>query len=370
MREKLQSVAEGVIAEGWKWVVVEPEFEYQRVSSMSTIGTVPKELSTDDQQRLQALQERLEALCSEAEQDDPSEETLNEIERLEQEIAALTKEVFRAEDIAHAGAFVALGRDGSARIERGYLRPEDVQRAEGEGEDGGEVASASKPAQDTQGLSGALVAELTAQRTAALRNDLAQHSELALIAIPHALAAKAFYRFENLSCLGLSLNQTSLSSAAPGIDESIAGQGIAARHEAWEARMPNEGGAFWAFVAGLPMGELLSLLAHCTSLSLNAVQRPGDQSQASVLDHAAMLAKAMPHDMTLYWQPTVANYLGRVGKERILDAMREAVGEDAARQIAGLKKQAMAERAEQLLAGKGWLPPLLDSAAASEVASA
>ncbi|MCP3381244.1 ParB N-terminal domain-containing protein [Bradyrhizobium sp. CCGUVB4N] len=361
VREKLQSVAETVMGEGWKWVEVDPEFDYRRTCSMGTIETVERELTEVEQQKLQALQERLDAVSYEAEQDDPPGETLNEIERLEQEIAALTEEMFRPEDIARAGVFIALGHVGEARIERGYLRREDQPQQEGEAENSKQAETPFRPATKTDGLSAALVAELTAHRTAALRNDLAQAPELALIAVAHALAAKAFYRFDNLSCLALALNATSLSSAASGIEETAACQAIAARHEAWAARMPNEGRALWSFVSSLSMDELMSLLAHCASLSLNAVQRPGDQSQADALDHAAELAKAMPHDMTRYWQPTIGGYLGRVGKDRIAEAVREAAGDDAARQIVSLKKQAMAQRAEQLLAGTGWLPPLLRS---------
>ena len=370
VRGKLQSVAEIVIAEGWKWVEVDPEFQYGRVSSMATIDTVERELTVEEQQKLDALQERLEALSTEVEQDDPTEEALAEIDRLEQEIAALTEEVFRQEDIVRAGAFVALGQDGEIRIERGYLRPEDEQQDEGEGEEDGEGEATPKASTSTNGLSAALVAELTAHRTAALRNDLAQAPELALIAVTHALAARAFYRFDSLSCLALALNATSLSTASPSIDESIAGQAIAARHEAWAARMPREGGALWSFVSALGMDDLMSLLAHCASLSLNAVQRPGDQSRADALDHATALASAMPHDLTRCWQPTAASYLGRVGKDLVLEAVREGAGDDAARQIVGLKKQAMAERAEQLLAGKGWLPPLLRPAAKPDQAAA
>ncbi len=127
--------------------------------------------------------------------------------------------------------------------------------------------------------------------------------------------------------------------------------------------MPENGEALWHFVASLPMDDLLSLMAHSASLSLDAVQRTGFVCRGEAVDHAAILAKAMAHDMTRYWQPTVASYLGRVGKDRILEAVREGAGEDAARQIAGLKKQAMAARAESLLAAKGWLPPLLRPAA-------
>ncbi|MFX7106291.1 DNA-binding protein, partial [Acinetobacter baumannii] len=56
------------------------------------------------------------------------------------------------------------------------------------------------------------------------------------------------------------------------------------------------------------------------------------------------------------WRPTVANYLGRVTKPRILEAVREGAGERAAQLIAHLKKGDMATEAERLLAETGWLP--------------
>ena len=56
------------------------------------------------------------------------------------------------------------------------------------------------------------------------------------------------------------------------------------------------------------------------------------------------------------WRPTVDNYLGRVTKPRILEAVREAKGEQAAQLIDHLKKGEMAKEAERLLDGTGWLP--------------
>jgi ParB family chromosome partitioning protein len=52
----------------------------------------------------------------------------------------------------------------------------------------------------------------------------------------------------------------------------------------------------------------------------------------------------------------VATYLGRVTKARILEAVREAKGEQAAQLIEDLKKADMAREAERLLDGTGWLP--------------
>lgn len=51
--------------------------------------------------------------------------------------------------------------------------------------------------------------------------------------------------------------------------------------------------------------------------------------------------------------------IGFRSKAQILAAVREALGDEAAERIADKKKQEMAEKAEQLLAGTGWLPPVL-----------
>jgi ParB family chromosome partitioning protein len=45
-----------------------------------------------------------------------------------------------------------------------------------------------------------------------------------------------------------------------------------------------------------------------------------------------------------------------VTKARIVEAVREAKGEAAAQLIEHLKKGEMAERAQELLAGSGWIP--------------
>ena len=63
--------------------------------------------------------------------------------------------------------------------------------------------------------------------------------------------------------------------------------------------------------------------------------------------------------MAEWWQPTKDSYLGRVSKALILDAVTEAVSKQAAENIAALKKDELVEKAEELLAGKGWLPAIL-----------
>jgi len=154
-----------------------------------------------------------------------------------------------------------------------------------------------------------------------------------------------------------------LSGHAPGIDESVAEKQIAERHVAWAKRLPQEPVALWTFIHGLSDDARMGLLAHCVSLTANAVRAPRRCTEESEA-HAATLAREVGLDMVAYWQPTASSYFGRVSKERIVQAVRESVSEQAAQNIARMKKQAMAEAAEAALAGKGWLPALLATSAA------
>src|SRR5262249_49491797 len=138
------------------------------------------------------------------------------------------------DEIAFAGAFVSIDRDGSLRIERGYVRPEDEppvepvqatdQEAPPNGEPGGTtdrgaitVGARSTPEREAEAeeddglkpLSERLVTELTAHRTLALRDALANDPDSAFTAVLHALCLSAFYRFSSGSCLEISAKSAS-----------------------------------------------------------------------------------------------------------------------------------------------------------------
>ena len=250
--------------------------------------------------------------------------------------------------------------DGSVRIERGFIRTEDEPQSKGKAEPKGK-----RPAKDADGLaphSEKLVAELTAYRTSALRNELAQHPATALLALVHRLALATFFQGSGGSSLEITPKSAWLSGHAPGIDESVAEKQIAERHAAWGKRLPRKPEALWAFIHGLSDDDRMNLLAHCVSLTANAIRAPGRRAEEGEA-HAAVLARETGLDMTAYWQPTAANYFGRVSKERILQAIREAASDQDAQKIASMKKQAMAEAAVTALAGKGWLPAVLRTVA-------
>jgi ParB family chromosome partitioning protein len=353
-RAKLEDVAAETAKEGWKWVIAEPEASHQLTADMSRVYPVAVPLSAAEQKKLDKLKDRYDALGDEHGEDMP-EDVSEQLEKLEQDIAAFERYEYAAEDVARAGAIVTLDYHGEVRIERGLVRAEDRPV-----KDAGGKAKRSEANGGVAPLSETLIAELTAHQTAALRNELAENPAVAFTAAVHALVAQAFYMGAGVSCLELSVRSASLSSVAPGITEAVASQAISERHEMWGQRLPREPQELWAFVEGLSDAERMSLFAHCVALSVNAVQHSG---KSPVRNGVATLAKAVGLDMTRYWQPTVATYFGRVSKDRILEALREGESAEAAQVIACLKKQAMADAAAQRLEGKNWLPEPLRLAA-------
>lgn len=133
---------------------------------------------------------------------------------------------------------------------------------------------------------------------------------------------------------------------------------LADRHAGWASDMPRDVADLWDFIAGLDQVSVMALFSHCASLTVNAIKQPWEQCPRAQRT-ADRLATTLTLDMSQYWQPTVRSYLSRVTKAHIVAAVREACGNEAAERIADLKKAPMAEAAEQLFGGTGWLPPLL-----------
>ena len=197
--------------------------------------------------------------------------------------------------------------------------------------------------------------ELTAHRTLALRDALANDPGVAFTAVLHALCLGAFYRMTFGTCLEISAKSASFSAQAPGLADSASAQAIEARHRNWAAQLPKHEDDLWNALVGFDADRQAALLAHCASLSVNAVYEPWNRTSRRI-DHADTLARSVNLDMAgAGWSATVENYLGRVPKARIL----ERCGKPRAmfvQLIDHLKKTDMAREAERLLAGTRWVP--------------
>ena len=201
-----------------------------------------------------------------------------------------------------------------------------------------------------------LVTELTAHRTLALRDALANDPDTAFVAVLHALCLGASIGTPSATCL-------EIRPRAPASAHRRRGWPTAPRPR--RSRPGTSNGR-----SGCPETRTISgtrwwpstatARRRCSRIAPRSASTPCTSPGTAARAASPMptpLARAVGLDMAAAgWTPTVDNYLGRVTKARILEAVREAKGDASAQLIDHLKKPDMAKEAERLLAGTGWLP--------------
>ena len=393
--ERLAREAEAVGAEGWKWVEAALDFSYGHISGLRRIYGERPEVTDEEQAEHEARTDELECLYAQYEgEEDIPDEVVAQVEALEAAIDAFNNPpvVYDPAEVARGGAFVTVDHQGRLRIERGFVRSEDEAPVAPEGDESeGDQPVSGEPApraptvitvggqtEPEEGeddgalkpLSEKLVTELTAAKTVALRDAVGRDADAAHLAVLHALCLPVFYSFGHDSCLELTARSSGFSAQAPGLKDSASAQAIEARHAFWAQRLPKRSDELWPALVGLGPDERQLLFAHAASATVNVTREPFNRRSPGALTHGEVLARHVGLDMAeAGWRPTVDNYLGRVPKARILDAVGATKGEMAAQLIDHLKKPEMAKEAERLLAHTGWVPePLLVAGAKPDAA--
>ncbi|MGJ4859549.1 ParB/RepB/Spo0J family partition protein [Labrys sp. La1] len=392
--EKLKAAADEIAGEGWKWVEAAVNMPYGASHGLrELVGTII-DLTDEDRMARDALQAEYDQLSDEH---DGIEELPDAVDRrfgaLEAAMEALDKRPvsFEPAEIAIAGAFVSINADGSLLVDRGYIRPEDevpvtggegdANEADGDADDpvahairrsvitiGGQPASVDEEEEDDgiKALPERLLIELTAHRTLALRDAVAQNPQVATTMLLHKLVRDTFQHKSGTGCLEVSIRHVFFPGQADDLSDSPSAKAVAERHQGWMQEIPDDDEALWDWLAGLDEASRMAVLAHCVSYGVNALhEKPNPYGGSGVseqglklrLAQADRLARATGLDMAeAGWQPTASHYLGRVTKARILQAVTEGKGQAAADRIAHLKKGEMASEAETLLVDTGWLP--------------
>ncbi len=388
--EKLKTCADEIAADGWKWVDVAMSFPYGHEHGLRELSGMIVDLTDEERATREALRaeyDRIEEEYSEA--DELPDEIDQRLGEIEQALEAFERRpvTYDPAEIGIAGVFVSLDSDGSLLVERGYVRPEDETPVESGGDDdqtdadgggapavqravitiGGQPAEPEEEEDDSlKPLPERLVIELTAHRTVALRNAVAENPQVAMTMLLHKLVSDTFRHTAPTGCLEASVRHIFFPAQSDELKESDSARAVNERHERWGDHVPADDQALWDWLTHLDDGTRMDLLALCVSYGVNALfERPNPYSGSGVSRHgldvrmaqADRLARETGLDMVAAgWRPTVGNYLGRVTKPRILEAVREGAGERAAQLIDHLKKGDMAKEAERLLADTGWLP--------------
>ncbi|MDP1750128.1 MAG: DNA-binding protein, partial [Reyranella sp.] len=380
--EKLTAEAQKIAAEGWKWIEVAVDFRYGHSQHLRQLDGVTLEFTPEEHSTFDALTAEYAKLEGEYEgADELPDEVDARLGEIETALTALENRPVRYEpaEIARAGVYVCIDADGQLAVDRGYVRPEDEPSMQAGGNDltesetleaGGTVPAASDVQRTVITIGGGesdddddsddaikpqperLVGELTAHRTLALRDAVAHNPQIAMTALLYKLCLDTFQHSAPGACLEASVRHVFFPVQAADLKDSASAKAVTERHEAWKAELPKDDDTLWDWLVGLDDTRRGALLAHCVSFGVNALYEKGDRyggTGVSVrgvqhrIAQADRLARAVGLDMVdAGWRPTVDNYLGRVTKPRILEAVREAKGEAAAQLIDHLKKAEMA----------------------------
>lgn len=363
--DKLQQEAEIIRLAGWAWVECSNGYPSD-TSGMRRVYAEDVPLSDEAQAEVQRLTAEHEQLADLFEADDATEKDEARVEEIRKRIDELTDipPVYRSEDVAIAGCYVFLDHYGNPKVEAGFIRPEnDPDATTDDTDDQVESPSAANGVSASQPAgfnpSAALVLELSAQKTAAIRAAMANNSNVALVTVVHSLLlnGSSLYRTEE-SCLDIRLTSERLGGI---INDAAECKGVVefdTLSEIYGDHIPGSAGDLWYWLLEKPQDELLSLLAYAASKSVNALHL-AHYARSKERAHADRLAIALNMDMREWFVPTAANYFSRVSKAGIEEALTEAKGADFAAGVSGMKKADAAAYAERNIAGTGWLPPQL-----------
>tara|TARA_X000000368_G_scaffold276836_2_gene219644 strand:+ start:767 stop:2692 length:1926 start_codon:yes stop_codon:yes gene_type:complete len=352
--ERLETEAERLTTEGWAWTRVVPDLDHRAFDGLVRSYPAQMDLSEEDQAALDTAIEAYDTLAEQHDETPDEPEIAAEIDRLSDEIDRLTalQQVWTDQIKASHGCLIGIHWDGTLRIEAGWRERHETPAPANDGEP--ETDTGDEAPAPSRKLSPKLTAELIAHRTAALRAEVMQRPDIALVLTVHKLALQHFYRDGLTSSLDLRGASEDLTRHGDTLSDNPGTGAMAEAQGRWQLRLPSEASDLWDRLLGYADTDLMNLLAFLTATSLE----PAFESSRSKR-HADQLAETLDLDMTRYWRATPETFFGKVTKSTILDAVRESVSEAAAENLASLKKDALIDHATARMAETDWLPDAL-----------
>ena len=365
-------------AKGWQWVDVHVDYGYaERLQYFAMPAKHLPESPVHAAKRLtlEAQLNDLHTQIADSEDDDDVDHLHEQMAAVEAQHAALAEQLIdktaaekdlagvvltlaggkikRVENLGrgadHKTIMAALkARAGGVADSNGQGIPQTAAGA-GQGE-----AAPSEDGPEGDGVPERLMLNLTAHRTAAIQASLLSHRDVALAVLAHRMACSMFDTFaghEHPIKVSLSSAWHRLANASATVGTSRAADLLIAERSRMEALLPPERSDWLAWFIAQPVEVSLSMIVLGTAETVDAMQ-----SRANSKDLCAGLAKAVALDMRAWWEPTASNYLDLVPKAKLMEAVTDAKGADAAKDMPKLKRADAIAFAAQALSGTGWLP--------------
>lgn len=352
--------AEAVIAreEGWSWVDVLPSYGFQEQQSYrsqpATYLDETPEITTE-RNTIEAEIEKLAAdneTAQEADDWELSEKLDEQTTALEARLEALQESRLDTGEVdkSVSGAVVSLNHSGLVVL-RGLIRRDDCKEAKAGGN--------GTPAKSTRAeVPEKLMMDLSSQRTAAIQALMISNQKVTLAALAYKLAASIFKGYDNHSPLKISLtqNRSSLEKNSLSLAQSRAALALDAEHAAWMQKLPKDSANWFSWLLEQPQETVLTLIVFATAHCADALQHT-----LGGTDNAGPMARALNLDMADWWEASPTAYLELVPKAKLMEAVTETAGAQAADAMLKMKKQEACVYAASHIQGKRWLPLALRS---------
>lgn len=324
--------------------------EYDELAALIESGTADEEAEEAASQRADAIQDSIEEM----------QEAMNAFDPVEQQFA---------------GCIVSVSHSGELSVSGGWVREEDWPSilahrnqgepvGEGEGPTFGGGSQEESPDADAGTLSSALVEELTAIRTAALRVEMIDQPRIALAAILHPLLVSLFYS----GPYGGAAVQSAVEvrGEKKTLDPCIQKPGSHRAVVEWTGHMesvkntlPHDAALLWDFLLEKDTDALLALLATVSAANTNAIRFRHETRKSERTRQGDQIAEAVGLDMARWWKPD-AEFLERLSKKAMGNVMRGlGAAEDRIASMQKLPKHEAVHRTEAEISGGGYMPECL-----------
>ena len=348
-KDKLDAIREELMAEGWAWVEINPDRDYDAVHRCGRIKPqlvgVPALLVEQKSQldgKLEALEESLT--------DEASDEALDEQEAIHQQLEGVERELaayvgFDATAKRLAGCYVSIGQDGTLFLDKGLVKPEDrklVARVLGDDE-GITKAMKVKP---KDALPESLRRDLAADRLQVAKLAIAAHPAIALDLLAFQVASTMLggHRVNDGPDVKFHLPKPGKERAPSAADHGL---------DAIRKALPigwlkgNTEAAHFDDFRTLPQESRLAMLAYCMSLTLQPKLGPSEAENTTAYDIA--LSKTAVQ-VTASWRPSRANLFSRINRQQLLSVGRDVLGEPWASSHRDDKKALLVDQLDRAFA--------------------
>ena len=367
--EKLDGIRKQLEAEGWGWVEINPERDWNAINRCGRIQPkligAPAEL-LELKSQLDAELEHVKQALLDAESDellDQEQAVHGRLDEVEEKLAA-----FAGYDASHkalAGCVVSIDRDGKPFFDQGLVKPEHRKilgkLLKTDTLDGEPVRAKPK-----DGMPESLRRDLAAERLRIAQAEIAKHPAIALDLLAFQVASRMLDECPTTDGPLVEFKRPRLNGGQDAATADAALEAIAKSLPSGWRKYKAEAARFEAF-RSLPQEAKLDVLAYCLAVTLQPKLGPAEGEEATAYDAALTLTEA---SVASCWRPAKDNFLSRIRRDQLLAIARDTLGEQWAQARTGDKKASLVEQLDNAFADpakygrtpeqveklKNWLP--------------